>query len=329
MVGGPSFLKLIGAMAGSLLLYFAASALLLNKPVTYDSITRMMDRKISYAASLPSPKLVLIGGSGVRTSHRCDVLSPALNMPCVNGGATVGLGLNYLFAEYRGILKRGDVVYLPLEYQQYTITRSEMLTGPDAAILFRTNWRMLADRGVEGFARAAFMTDIDYAAVSLIEQVLGAAGVRARYDMQTNNVFGDQTGLTHEAGLSYDSAIASGRWWPPTPEQVRNSTGPKEEIIRFLDWCRANGVRVFAGLPVAFDQPRVGDALITELSGLYTAHGATLIVMDNRSQYPRHYFYDTPFHLEEGHALEHSRRLIPALRAALSQRPPTPTVAPR
>jgi len=139
-----SLLSLIGAIALSLAAYFAASALLLNKPVTYDSITRMMDRKIAYANSLPSPKLVLIGGSGVRTSHRCDIFSADLHMPCINGGATVGLGLNYLFAEYRPFLKAGDTVYLPLEYQQYLITRPAMLTGPDAAILFRKDWRQLA-----------------------------------------------------------------------------------------------------------------------------------------------------------------------------------------
>jgi hypothetical protein len=316
MGGAASLFRLIGAMAGSFLLYFAASALLLNKPVTYDSITRMMERKISYATSQPSPKLMLIGGSGVRTSHRCDVLAPALNMPCVNGGATVGLGLNYMFAQYRTVLKRGDIVYLPLEYQQYTITRSAMLTGPDAAILFRTDWPMLADRGTEGFARAAFMVDIDYAAQSVIEQVLAAGGVRARFDRQTSNVFGDQTGLTHEAGRTYDAVIQQFDWAPPSAETIRNATGAKEEIARFLDWCRANGIRVITGLPVAFEGTRVSDALIAELRAFHAAHGASLLVMDNRSQYPREFFYDTPFHLEEERAIEHSRRLVPYLREA-------------
>ena len=321
MAGASSFLKLIGAMAGSLAIYFAASALLLNKPVSYDSITRLMDRKLTHARSLTGPKLVLIGGSGVRTSHRCDVLGPALNTPCTNGGATVGLGLNYLFEAYEGVLKPGDVVYLPLEYQQYTMTRAALLTGPDAAILFRKDWGQLARRGTEGFARAAFMADINYIAQSAIEQALAAAGVRARFDKQTNNALGDQTGLTHEAGLTYDAAIASSRWRPPTADQIRTATGGKEEIAHFLDWCRANGVTVIGGLPVAFDRPRVSDELIAELRAFYGAHGATLIVMDNRSQYPRDYFYDTPFHLEEAHALAHSKRLVPTLQAALPSRP--------
>ena len=310
-----SLLSLIGAIALSLAAYFAASALLLNKPVTYDSITRMMDRKIAYANSLPSPKLVLIGGSGVRTSHRCDIFSADLHMPCINGGATVGLGLNYLFAEYRPFLKAGDTVYLPLEYQQYLITRPAMLTGPDAAILFRKDWRQLAQRGLEGFARAAFMADIDYAAQSVIEQALSAAGVRARFDKQASDAQGDQIGLTHEAGRTYDSAIAVARWAPPSAGEFRDASGAKLEVARFLDWCRARGVRVIGGLPVAFDNPGVGDDLIAELRAFYAAHGATLVVLDNRSQYPRDWFYDTPFHLEEAHAIEHSRRLAPYLRA--------------
>jgi len=316
MAGAASFLKLIGAIAGSLALYFAVSALLLNKPVTYDSITRLMDRKLAHARSLPGPKLVLIGGSGVRTSHRCDVLGPALDIPCTNGGATVGLGLGYLFEEYQRVLEPGDVVYLPLEYQQYTTSWAELLTGPDAAILFRTDWAQLARRGPEGFVRAAFMADIDYAAQSLIEQVLAAAGVRARFDKQTNNAVGDQTGLTHEAGLAYDRAIATARWAPPAAQDVRTATGAKQEIARFLDWCRANGVRVVGGLPVAFDRPVVGNDLVAELRSFFAAHGATLVVMDNRSQYPRDWFYDSPFHLEEARAIEHSRRLVPWLRAA-------------
>jgi len=72
---------------------------------------------------------------------------------------------------------------------------------------------------------------------------------------------------------------------------------------------------VIGGLPVAFDNPGVGDDLIAELRAFYAAHGATLVVLDNRSQYPRDWFYDTPFHLEEAHAIEHSRRLAPYLRA--------------
>ena len=315
------FLRLIGAMALSLALYFAVSATLLNKPVTYDSITRMMDRKIAYARKLPGPKLVLIGGSGVRTSHRCDVLAAETGWPCVNGGATVGLGLNYVFAEYQAFLKPGDVVYLPLEYQQFTITRAQLLTGPDAAILFRKDWKQLAGRGPEGFARAAFMADIDYASQSVIEQALSAVGVRARFDKQTSDVFGDQTGLTHEAGLIYDSFIATTRWNPPTLAQFREAHGAKDEIARFLDWCRAHGVRVIAGLPVAFDQPRVGDDLIAALRAFYAAHGAALLVMDNRSQYPRDFFYDTPFHLEEDHAIAHSRRLAARLGSALGKHP--------
>ncbi|MCW3848498.1 hypothetical protein OF829_14750 [Sphingomonas sp. LB-2] len=313
-------LRLMGAMALSLAVYFAASALLLNKPVTYDSITRMVDRKIAYAEKQPSPKLVLIGGSGVRTSHRCDVLAAETGWPCVNGGATVGLGLNYVFAEYQAFLKPGDVVYLPLEYQQFTITRAQLLTGPDAAILFRKDWKQLAGRGPEGFARAAFMADIDYVSQSLIEQALSAAGVRARFDKQTSNAFGDQTGLTHEAGRTYDGFIATTGWRPPSVAQFRDAHGAKDEIARFLDWCRAHGVRVIAGLPVAFDKPRVDDDLIGALRAFYAGHGATLIVMDNRSQYPRDWFYDTPFHLEEEHAVEHSRRLAPYLKAALPRR---------
>lgn len=309
-----SLVQLLVAMVCSLVIYVAASATILDKPITYGSITRLIERKVSYARTLPSPKLVLIGGSGVRTSHRCDVLGPALGVPCVNGGSTVGLGLNYLFEEYRSFLKSGDIVYIPLEYQQFLITRPELLTGPDAAILLHEDWGRLAGRGVEGFARAAFMVDLKYISESAIEQALAAAGVRARFDKQTATPQGDQTGLTHDAGRPFDAHIEASNWKPPSAESVAEANGAKAEIASFLDWCRQHGVRTIGGLPVAFADKPIPTELIEELRGFYALHGASIVILDNRSQYPRSYFFDSPFHLEEEHSIEHSLRLVEPLQ---------------
>jgi hypothetical protein len=314
-----SMLKLLGACALSVLAYAVVGGFIVDKPVSYGSIEPMFQKKLAYGYSQPSPKLVIIAGSNARTSHRCAELEASLGLPCVNGGNTAGLGLSYVFERFEPIVKAGDVVYLPLEYQQYLTGKSEALTGPDAAILLRHDKAGLLRRGPEGVLRAVFIPDIGYLVDGLVEMGLHAAGLKARFDTKAFDAQGDEIGLTHERGRQYAAFIARNRWAPPTAAAFGGAHGSKEIIAAFIKECRARGARVIGGLPVSFDDVALPDDLVAAIRAWYLEQGAEFLELPGRSRYPRDHFYDSPFHLDEEMTLQHTAILADGLRPMLQR----------
>lgn len=314
-----SLLNLAGACVASLAVYVFIGGFVVDKPVSFGSIEPMFQKKLAYGSSLPSPKLIIIAGSNARTSHRCADLEQLLQLPCVNGGNTAGLGLSYVFERFDPIIKSGDVVYLPLEYQQYLTSKAEALTGPDAAILLRHDKTALARRGPEAVMRAAFMIDTSYIVDGLTEMALHAAGLKARFDAKSFDAQGDEIGLTHERGRQYANFIANSRWKPPTATAFWDAHGAKEIIAEFVRRCRQKGARVIGGLPVSFDDVALPDDLVDSIRKYYESQGAEFLVLPGESRYPRDHFYDSPFHLDEEMTIQHTRILADGLRPLLQQ----------
>ena len=135
-------------------------------------LQHQIDAKLARAASIDGPKLVILAGSNGPYSHRCEIIEPILGMPCVNGGVAVGIGLDYLFARWQPLLHPGDLVYLPMEEAQYVRTRAATEVGPDAAIMFRHDWRTLAALAPERWLAAVFSFDLRAALMGPIEAAL-------------------------------------------------------------------------------------------------------------------------------------------------------------
>jgi hypothetical protein len=314
-----ALLRLLAAALLSLVFYGLVNGWVLDRPVSLGSIEPMIARKLEYGARAPGPKLIIVAGSNARTSHRCALIEQRLGISCVNAGNTAGLGLDYVFRRFETVIQPGDVVYMPLEYQQYGVTRAETLTGPDAAILFRHDKQALLARGPEGVLRAAFMFDLSTMVDSVAEMGLRAGGVSARFDSKAFDPQGDELGLTDARGRAYDSFISTVLWRPPTPAEFTAARGAKDVVADFIRRCRARGVRVIGGLPVSFDDAPIPQPLIDDMAGFYRAAGGEFLVLPNRSQYPRDDFYDSPFHLEEPATLRHTAMLAEALATPLQE----------
>ena len=142
--GLTACIRLLCACLASLLLYGLAFGFVVDRPLALGFLRHQLDANLARAASLDRPKLVILAGSNGPYSHRCEVIEPILAMPCVNGGVAVGIGLDYLFARWQAQLHPGDLVYLPMEEAQYVRTRAATEVGPDAAMMFRHDWRTLA-----------------------------------------------------------------------------------------------------------------------------------------------------------------------------------------
>jgi hypothetical protein len=307
--------RLISACLASLLLYALAFGCILDRPLSLGFLQREIDAKLARAASIDGPKLVILAGSNGPYSHRCEIIEPILGMPCVNGGIAVGIGLDYLFARWRQVLHPGDIVYLPMEEQQYVRARAATAVGPDAAIMFRHDRRTLASLPPERWLAALFSFDLRAALMGPIEAALVAAHFhdpRAEVTGATN-AWGDHTGHTALLAATSQAALAAASPYHAAAEQIAAGYGTSL-IIAFTRWAVANGIHVIGGLPTEFADAPMPDDALQAIRSIYVSNAGAFLVLPNFSRYPRSAFFDTPQHLNETWQAVHSKLLAAQLR---------------
>ena len=315
-----TFLYLIAACTTSLVLYLLLFGSLVSRPMVVDQAQEMLEKKLAYSRASGHPQIVVIAGSNARFSHSCAVLERLLHRPCTNMGVAGTIGIDWTLDAARQVLKPGDLAYMPIEFDIYSLPQAQLFTGMDAAYRFRHDKASLAERGPEGVIRAAFMFSLPTLVQSLGEMVLQRAGVRRRFGLDTLDEQGDEIGHDGAKADAYLNTIrrASQRM-PETEALLTNPRAGARAIAAFLDWCRAHGVTAVGGLPTVFNDRPIPDASIAKLRTFYGERGAGFLVLPNHSQYPRSAFYDSDYHLRESWQHRHSALLAAELRPLLSR----------
>ncbi|MBV9248573.1 MAG: hypothetical protein JO227_04925 [Acetobacteraceae bacterium] len=306
--------RVLAACIASLLLYATAFAIILDRPLALGFLRAEIEAKLARAAAVGSPKLVILSGSNGPYSHRCQVMEPQLNRPCVNGGVAVGIGLDYLFARWKPLLHPGDIVYLPMEEAQYVRSREATAVGPDAAIMLRHDRATLAALPEDRWAGALFASGPRGAVMSLIEMALDAGGFhdpRAAVTGETN-AWGDHVGHTAQLASFNTAVLAAAVPYHPSAAAIRDGYGT-QLIAAFIGWAQSHGVRVIGGLPTGFADSPMTEAELQAIRSVYLQTGGSFLELGNRSRYPREAFFDTPDHLNEMWQIRHSIAVARAL----------------
>jgi hypothetical protein len=277
-----------------------------------------IEAKLARGAAIRAPKLVILAGSNGPYSHRCETIEPILHRPCVNAGVAVGIGLDYLFARWEPLLHPGDVVYLPLEEEQYVRPRAATTVGPDAAIMLRHDWTTLAALTPDRWLGALFAFDLRGALSSLIEMALVAGHFHDPRTEATGsmNPWGDHVGHTVALGAPSVPVLAAAQPRHVAAAQIRHGDGTAA-VTDFLAWTQVHRVQVVGGLPTGFADAPMPEATVAAIQAVYRSHGALFLLLLNRSDYPRAAFFDTPEHLNEPAQIEHSRCVAAGLAELL------------
>lgn len=75
--------------------------------------------KENYAESIQTKKIMIVSGSNSLFSIEGKMIEEQLDIPTVNYGLHAGLGLEYILYRAEKLVKKGDIVLLPLEYEMY------------------------------------------------------------------------------------------------------------------------------------------------------------------------------------------------------------------
>ena len=318
--------RILLTCVASLALYGTAFACLLDRPLTLGLLRARIEANLASGEAIRRPKLVILAGSNGPYSHRCETIAPIVGLPCVNAGVAVGIGLDYLFARWKPLLRPNDVVYLPMEEAQYVRPRATADLGPDAAIMLRHDRTTLSTLPPRRQVAALFVGDLRGAVMSLIETVLAGSGFNDPRTAATGatNAEGDHIGHTAALAASNRAALAAIAPFHPTASQIASGYGTAQ-IVTFLVWAKANGVRVIGGLPTGFIDSPIGDDALATIRTIYRDHGADFLELPNQGRYPRAAFFDTQDHLNEAAQIAHSIAIAGAL-SRFMDRIPAPTL---
>jgi len=303
----------------SLLAYGAVFAGLLDRPLSHGFLRDRLEQKLARGAAIEGPKLVIIAGSNGPYSHRCQDMEPVIGLPCVNAGVAVGIGLDYLFARWTPLLRAGDVVYLPLEQEQYVRPRAATTLGPDAAIMMRHDRATLAGLAPDRWAGALFAFDARALVMSAIEMVLTVSGfVDPRADVTgATNAWGDQVGHTPDRARASARVLAAARPIHQPAGAIVAGDGAAE-VRRFIAWADAAGVTVIGGFPTGFADVPIPSDTAAAIRAVYRDRSGVIRFLDlhGEARYPRSWFFDTPDHLHEDAQRLHSLLVAEALVTA-------------
>jgi hypothetical protein len=311
--------KVLGLLLAAICLYVLAFACVLDRPLSLGLLRRAIAAKIAYAAGLPDPKLVILAGSNALFSHSCAIVGGMLRLPCVNGGVALGLGLDYQFALWKPLLHPGDIVYMPMELQQYVVTLGAGRAGPDAPIMWRHDRATLAGLGAARIIAAVFSSSAEDAVLSVIETAaLALHPALASAPFAATDAAGDGIGHTLARARANRGFLAGLHREDPAPSAVVGGHG-SIEIAQFLDWAQAHDLRVIGGWPTEFGDAPPDPRLAAVLAGFYQAHGARFLPLANQGRYPRMDFFDSQDHLVTECQAQHSIAVALALAPVLGR----------
>ena len=125
--------------AGALALAVVGSGILIS---LYD--TRASDNNYLAAVlekdrlirTTPSPKIILVGGSNLAFGIDSRMMEDSLHVNVVNMGLYAKLGLRYMLAQVKPYIRRGDIVLIVPEYDQFYGNYSEGDNTLNTALLY-------------------------------------------------------------------------------------------------------------------------------------------------------------------------------------------------
>ncbi len=318
--------RLLLCAIASLALYLASFAFLLDRPLSLGLLRLEMREKLARGAALPSPKLVILAGSNGPYSHSCRVMGATLGVRCENGGIAVGIGLDDLFRRWLPLLHRGDIAYLPMEVQQYVVSRAANRMDVDGAMLFRHDrallWRLPPGR-ILGAAFDNTMPDGLEALAEMAARAAGLGHLRARLARE-EDAEGDEIGTS--LATADRSFLAGLHRVEPSARAIRRGYGAVL-IARFVTAATARGVIVIGGLPTDFRDVRLPEADLRAIRAVYLRHGGRFLELANRSRYPRADFYNSEDHLAQPCQYFHSLLVARGLARLLHRKLTAPASA--
>ena len=305
-------IKLCRNLVLFLLLFVGVAILVVLLPATprwNDSLHYVQPDKDSLMANTPGPRLVLLGGSNVGMSFDSQMLKDSLGVNPINGGLHGGFGLKFMLDNAAQYLRKGDVVVVMPEYEQY---ESNVFYGGKDLV------DLLVDVSSEkislvNFRQAKHVLNFipSYIKIKLLPSSY-LYRRSSRPDAYLRSAYND-----------YGDAVAH---WTDRESRtlvVEELKGMPEEsvVVCVREWMciqSERGIRVYLSYPVCEKESyRELAGYIKALDCLLLSKGVSLLGRSGDFVMDASLFYDTNYHTTELGARKRTAKLISLLRAEI------------
>jgi hypothetical protein len=275
---------------------------------------KIFEKKVRYAKSITSKKLVLSAGSNVLFGLNAMSIENVLDIPTVNFGLWAALKTDYIIDQTKKILNPSDIVIMPLEYENFT--------WDGQLSMARSIYFLTYDK--EYFNTLPIMDQIKMLmSITLSDLYLSyheqkdfsgkEPNIGKGYTSASINKNGDETFKAGHKAQSIDHRKAF-----PLPAKPYLENRALYEIKKFNQWCTKRNIEFYISYPNTIDLPeyhtKIYQKYFTFLDNYFQSHGIKTIGKPTDFLYDKKYFYDTEYHLNQSGAVLRTTHLIELLK---------------
>lgn len=270
----------------------------------------------------PSPKIILVGGSNLAFGVDSKLMQDSLGVRVVNMGLYAKLGLRYMLAQVKPYIRRGDIVVVVPEYDQFYGQFSEGDNTLNTALLYAPRDR------IPDFVKSYSVVDVvlrprvENARRSFLTGVADLFGMKDKYfPPDTNPVYNRHSFNTYGDAISHlgktpenpDSIFVKPH--PPPSDFSRKALAELNDIGDLSRERRAHSYFMF---PSYLDRAyAINVESIARLRGkLEREMRLPILGTAQEFVYPGKWFFDTRYHLNELGRDVRTMQMVQLLRAA-------------
>lgn len=280
------FLQRVGLFFLVIVIIAVAGILMPATPRASNSLLFAKPAKDSLLLHTPAPRLILIGGSSMSMSIDSQLLKDSLKLNPINTGIHAAIGLVYMLDHTARYVKKGDVVLIAPEYDQFY---GDFAYGGQE--LFRT----ITDVGsvnLDELHWKQFRNISEFVPKYVISKFKPSEYERSHELIYVGNAFNKYGDCSKRSDVIKGNALVFESLHEPFNPEIINHLKSFEKKIK------AKGATMILTFP-AFEQRsfRNQQEQIKEVESAFHENGFTVIANPRRYCFPNHLMYDTPYHL--------------------------------
>lgn len=266
------------------------------------------DKKINYAKQFKSPRIFVSGGSNVRFGIKTAYMQEELNIPSINMALAMGFEPDYLFHMLKKVIKKGDIVIIPMEYQNLLLEKYS-----DEA---RKNYILTYD--IEYLFSLSLYDIFDTIFSVRIENILRSWKDTfflnyKSYNEQLKmiNANGDQI---KNYGMKFKGKA---KGYKLNNKPLKEYLGIKP-IINFNKYCQKNGIEFYMTFPnIMYSEKLYQQKYLNfyeELILFYKNNNIKYIDYPTNTIFDKSLFYDSQYHLNQNGMDIRTKKLIDIIK---------------
>ncbi len=270
----------------------------------------------------PSPKIILVGGSNLAFGIDSRMMEDSLHVNVVNMGLYAKLGLRYMLAQVKPYIRRGDVVIIVPEYDQFYGNFSEGDNTLNTALLYAPPDRIPDFIKSYSVVDVALRPRVENARRSFLEGTADLLGVKNKYfppdtnpvyNRHSFNKYGDVVSHLGKKSMNPDSIFVKAL---PPPKDFNRKT--ISELNDIADAAHERGAHAYFLFPSYIDRSYVinVDAIAWLRQKLSREMRMPILGTAQDFVFPKNWFFDTRFHLNQLGRGPRTVKMIDILKAA-------------